>query len=166
MVAFKDGGSVGDVSFFKEGSNRHLVLPSGRSIVYRNCTKRTEVNPFTGKEQEVIYRKDYRKKGFPVKVWGGILCENVVQAYARDVLTDALVRLDREGFRTVGSVHDEVIVEASAEDDLHRIGAIMTTAPKWMPGFPLAAEGAGPIARYRKADGVWGFANYKEKWRL
>lgn len=166
MTAFKEGGSVGDVSFFKDGSNRHLVLPSGRSIVYRNCTKRTEVNPFTGKEQEVIYRKDYRKKGFPVKVWGGIICENVVQGYARDVLTDALVRLDREGFRTVGSVHDEVIVEASTEDDLHRIGEIMTTAPRWMNGFPLAAEGAGPIARYRKADGSWGFANYKEKWRL
>ena len=166
MTAFKEGGSVGDVSFFKDGSNRHLVLPSGRSIVYRNCTKRNEVNPFTGKEQEVIYRKDYRKKGFPVKVWGGIICENVVQAYARDVLTDALVRLDREGFRAVGSVHDEVIVEASTEDDLYRIGEIMTRAPKWMTGFPLAAEGAGPIARYRKADGTWGFANYKEKWRL
>lgn len=166
MTAFKEGGSVGDVSFFKDGSNRHLVLPSGRSIVYRNCTKRTEINPFTGKDQEVIYRKDYRKKGFPVKVWGGIICENVVQAYARDVLTDALVRLDREGFRAVGSVHDEVIVEASTEDDLHRIGEIMTTAPHWMTGFPLAAEGAGPIARYRKADGTWGFANYKEKWRL
>lgn len=166
MKAFKEGGSVGDVSFFKDGSNRHLVLPSGRSIVYRNCTKRTEVNPFTGKEQEVIYRKDHRKKGFPVKVWGGILCENVVQGYARDVLTDALVRLDREGFHAVGSVHDEVIVEASTEDDLHRIGEIMTTAPHWMTGFPLAAEGSGPIARYRKADGEWGFANYKEKWRL
>lgn len=166
MTAFKEGGSVGDVSFFKDGSNRHLVLPSGRSIVYRSCTKRTEINPFTGKDQEVIYRKDYRKKGFPVKVWGGIICENVVQAYARDVLTDALVRLDREGFRTVGSVHDEVIVEASTEDELHRIGEIMTTAPKWMTGFPLAAEGAGPIARYRKADGTWGFANYKERWRL
>jgi DNA polymerase len=166
MTAFKEGGSVGDVSFFKDGSNRHLVLPSGRSIVYRNCTKRTEVNPFTGKEQEVIYRKDYRKKGFPVKVWGGIICENLVQAYARDVLTDALVRLDREGFRTVGSVHDEVIVEASTESELHRIGEIMTTAPNWMSNFPLAAEGAGPIARYRKADGTWGFANYKEKWRL
>ena len=99
-------------------------------------------------------------------MWGGIICENVVQAYARDVLTDALVRLDREGFRAVGSVHDEVIVEASTEDDLHRIGEIMTTAPHWMTGFPLAAEGAGPIARYRKADGTWGFANYKERWRL
>ena len=166
MTAFKEGGSVGDVSFFKEGSNRHLVLPSGRSIVYRNCTKRNEVNPFTGKEQEVIYRKDYRKKGSPVKVWGGIICENVVQAYARDVLTDALVRLDHGGFRAVGSVHDEVIVEASTERELHRIGEIMTTAPRWMTDFPLAAEGAGPIARYRKADGTWGFANYKEKWRL
>ena len=166
MVAFKAGGSVGDVSFFKDGSNRHLVLPSGRSIVYRNCTKRTEVNPFTGKEQEVIYRKDYRKKGFPVKVWGGVLTENIVQAYARDLLTYALVGLEREGFRVVGSVHDEVIVESSTEDDLHRIGEIMTTAPKWASGFPLAAEGAGPIARYRKADGTWGFANYKEKWRL
>ena len=162
MTAFKEGGSVGDVSFFKEGSNRHLVLPSGRSIVYRGCTKRTEVNPFTGKEQEVIYRKDYRKKGHPTKFWPGIACENVVQAVARDILTSALVRLEREHFRVVGSVHDEVIVEANTEGDLHRIGAIMTTAPDWLPDFPLAA-GASPIlSRYRKAEDDWMFSNYHE----
>ena len=85
---------------------------------------------------------------FVVRASGGpMIVHNCTQAIARDVLADALLALDAEGFPVVGHVHDEVIVEGL--HDLDTVAEVMTTASTWTEGLPLDAEGY-QCPRYRK----------------
>ncbi|MDY2698111.1 MAG: hypothetical protein SOV61_00960, partial [Lachnospiraceae bacterium] len=78
-------------------------------------------------------------------------CENVTQAVSCDLLCDALLRLEANGFETVLTVHDEAITEApdTPEYSLERMASLMTELPDWAKGLPLAAAGFEAY-RYRK----------------
>ena len=78
-------------------------------------------------------------------------CENLIQAIACDLLCDALLRLDHAGYKTVLTVHDEAITEASdtADYSLEKMSALMTELPTWATGLPLAAAGYEAY-RYKK----------------
>ena len=91
--------------------------------------------------------RDPRRGGARVETYGGRVTENITQAVARDVLSDALIALTDEGFDVVGHVHDEVLVEG--ESSVAEISKIMTTSSKWSAGLPLDAEGY-QCPRYRK----------------
>ena len=115
--------------------NATVDLPSGRSLTYRNVTidgdSLTAIIPRLGKL-------------LPLKFWGGILTENAVQAMARCVFMDRCLEIEKLGIQIVMRVHDEVVCvvpEATAESDLNAIISVMSTAPTWAPGLPLAAEG-------------------------
>lgn len=85
------------------------------------------------------------KNGTRMSTWGGKLTENVVQAVARDVFADALLRLDDAGHRVVWHVHDEVIVEcpeADAPAVLTEVIHTLSAPPAWARDLPLAAEGS------------------------
>ena len=56
-----------------------------------------------------------------------------------------LLRVDKAGYKIVMHVHDEVVVEADAdeaEEVLHNIIKIMSEPPTWIPDIPVAAEGS------------------------
>lgn len=112
-------------------SDYEVELPSGRNLVYRDVrsnggwTAQTELG---GKRQ---------------RFYGGKLCENLVQAVARDVFAEALLRLEGAGFEVIFHVHDEAVCEVDsslAQAAAARIEQIMSTTPDWLPGCPLAAE--------------------------
>ena len=73
----------------------------------------------------------------------------MTQAACRDLLAEALVRLEDAGFRTVLHVHDEVVVETGSADDESRVVAICTGMPPWADGLPIAAK-AFTTRYYRK----------------
>jgi hypothetical protein len=76
--------------------------------------------------------------------YGGKLCENMIQAMARDVFAEGLLRVEAAGFNPILTVHDEVVCElpeATAAAALPEIIRLMTVAPAWAPDLPLAAEG-------------------------
>lgn len=83
-------------------------------------------------------------KGRPqTKFYGGKLVENLVQATARDVLADMILRIEAAGFPVVLHVHDEIVAEVSndtAPAALAEIRRIMSTPPKWMPTLPVECE--------------------------
>jgi DNA polymerase len=87
-----------------------------------------------------------------IESYGGKLLENIVQAFARDVLAHAMLELDKLGYSIVLHVHDEVVVEvpaSEAEAALDTINEVLATPPDWAADLPLAA--AGFISnRYRK----------------
>lgn len=78
-------------------------------------------------------------------------CENVTQAVACDLLCEALLNLEAEGYQTVLTVHDEAICEVpdTAAFSAERMEKIMCRLPKWAAGLPLAAAGFESL-RYRK----------------
>lgn len=107
-----------------------ILLPSGRRLIYRN------VHPFFREWMCTV-------QGRTVTTYGGKLTENLVQATARDIFCGHLLAIAEAGYTIRFHVHDEVIVEVpeeQAEEAAAKINDIMSTAPVWMPGLPLAAE--------------------------
>jgi DNA polymerase bacteriophage-type len=119
-----------------------IVLPNGMSLKYPNLRMQAEINPETkkptGKTQYV-----YGLEGTPAqKLYAGRVCNNVVQATARIVMSDALLRIERR-YPIKGAVHDEGIMlvpEAGAGEARDWIYAQMVQEPKWMQGIPLDAD--------------------------
>ena len=70
--------------------------------------------------------------------YGGLFCENLTQAIARDLMADALLRLDQAGFHPILSIHDEALCQTDAPASA--IAEIMHTPPPWASGLPLAAK--------------------------
>jgi DNA polymerase len=83
-------------------------------------------------------------KGKPRKrFYGGLLVENLIQATARDVLADMVLKIEAAGIPVVLTVHDEVVCEVAedrAQEALGLIERIMSTPPEWMPALPVACE--------------------------
>jgi len=79
-----------------------------------------------------------------MKLYGGLLVENLVQATARDIMADALLRIEAAGLPVVLHVHDSVTVEVAENEGqaaLDLMIQLLTEEPLYMPGLPLAAEG-------------------------
>lgn len=75
---------------------------------------------------------------------GGKLTENVVQAIARDVLSEGLLRADDYGFGVCGHVHDEIVTEQindPFEPGYKELENLMATPVLWAPDLPLGAAG-------------------------
>ena len=85
-----------------------------------------------------------------LSTYGGKLVENIVQAVARDCLTEILKRIDAKGWDIVFHVHDEVIVDAPLEVHTDDLCALMAEPIPWAPGLPL--KGAGFEAMYYMKD--------------
>ena len=128
-----------------------IKLPSGRKLFYQSPG-------FTLNQWE---NESIRYKGMDqttkqwgwVDTYGGKLTENIVQAIARDLLAEAMIRLDNQGYEIVMHVHDEAVVEVVVEDaDLHlnNICATMGLADSRYAGVPFPAEGY--ITPYYKKD--------------
>lgn len=146
-MAFRKGDRpVGDRIYVeRDGNDRLIRLPSGRAITYHNVAGKWEDTKW-GRKQKIVYTDP---AWYPAKssTYGGKLTENVTQAVARDVLSEALVRLVDRGHTVVGHVHDEILVEGFGSVD--EISKIMVEQPTWAEGLPLAAEGF-TAPRYRK----------------
>lgn len=79
-----------------------------------------------------------------MKLWGGVVAENLSQGLARDIFSDMILRLESAGLTLIFHVHDEVVIEcdeADAKETLNKTIGIMSTPPEWIPDIPLAAEG-------------------------
>lgn len=80
----------------------------------------------------------------PVHTWGGSMTENIVQALAREIFADAMLRVERAGIPVAWHIHDEMVarVPSDAADDANEeMGRILATPPEWIKDIPLGAEG-------------------------
>jgi len=83
-------------------------------------------------------------------MYGGLLVENFVQAIARDIMADAMLRLEQSGYPLVLTVHDEIIADVpNDQGTLSEFTDIMSTMPSWAAECPAAVEG-WEGTRYRK----------------
>ena len=92
------------------------------------------------------------KQWISIDTYGGKLTENIVQAVSRDLLGDAMLRMEKAGYGIVGSIHDEVITEVPEENAqlwYDNLVKIMSTPPLWAQDLPLNADG-GVMDFYQK----------------
>lgn len=115
-----------------------ITLPSGRQLAY--VKPKIGQNHF-GSESLTYEGVGATKKWERIESYGPKFVENIVQAISRDILCDAMRRLDSMGFSTVMSVHDEVVIEASDEVSLEVVCRYMAETPPWAEGLLLRADG-------------------------
>ena len=115
-----------------------ITLPSGRRLAY--VKPRIGENRFGG--ESVTYEGvGGTKKWERLESYGAKFVENIVQGTARDILAEAMLRLDNAGYNIVMHVHDEAVIEAPDGTSLEDICDVMGQTPKWADGLLLRADG-------------------------
>lgn len=132
------GGYIGKFEY----SGNQVMMKRGLPLNFNNM--RTQINPEDGRLEFVYSRFNQRtRKTSDIRLWQGLLVENIVQAAARDVLVNCLLTAQDMGYRCVGSVHDELlfVVEKECEPEAMKdIQRAMTTPPAWLVNCPLECE--------------------------
>jgi len=120
-----------------------IWLPNGMSLKYPEMKKATGDK---GWDEWSYQSGDQRKK-----IYGGLLCENIVQALARIIVGWQMLQISKK-HRVVMTTHDEVVAmpkTAQAEACIKFMAKWMSTAPAWCSDIPLNCEG-GWAANYSK----------------
>jgi DNA polymerase bacteriophage-type len=143
--AVRDRGQIircGHLAFLCKGTFLFLKLPSGRKLAYPY--PRIEIEDL---EHQVVVTKDnsagqWRDCRHGNGLYGGLLTENVVQAISRDLLAEAMLRIEAAGYPIVLHVHDEVVAEVVPEGfgSAKHFARLMTRVPVWAGGLPIAAK--------------------------
>jgi DNA polymerase len=124
------------------------TLLNGKRIFYQNARTAPQLSRF-GRLNWTYWA--YRKGRWrEIEPYGGQLTENVVQALARELLVDAMLRFEARGFPIVMHTHDELVIEHPAITE-ELIKEIMEEPPDWAAklGVPVMVE-AWVGTRYRK----------------
>lgn len=134
-----------------------MTLPSGRVMSYPgvglSVSKETDEDGKVSTNVRIKYQGENqltRKWGFQY-TYSGKLVENCTQALCRDLLANALLNVEANGYPIVLHVHDEIICETpdTPEYNVAELERLMCELPEWAEGFPLVAEGA-EMKRYAK----------------
>ncbi len=131
--------TVGRVGFQFSANTLWIVLPSGRRLAY--IKPRLQPNRF-GRIAVTYEGLGQNNKWTRGETYSGKLVENITQATARDLLAEAMWRMERAGLDIVGHVHDEVILEMPAGSiTVDDVCTIMNQNPVWADGLPLSSAG-------------------------
>ncbi|MDD3250957.1 MAG: DNA polymerase [Lachnospiraceae bacterium] len=131
--------TVGRVAFSWRSGILFITLPSGRKLSY--IKPRLATNRF-GRMGLTYEGVGESKKWLRIETYGPKLVENIVQATARDLLAEGMLRLRNAGFDIVMHVHDEAVIEAPlGVSSVEEVCRIMAEAPPWADGLPLRADG-------------------------
>ena len=141
MTAYKTGerSEIGKIAFEFWSGTLWMVLPSGRRLAY--LKPRTQPNRF-GRMSLTYEGVGQNHKWSRQETYSGRLVENATQAIARDILAEAMARMEDYGLSIGGHVHDEVIIEAPiGKYKVDEVCKLMAIKPDWCEGLPLSAAG-------------------------
>lgn len=115
--------------------NGWILLPNGMTLKYPDLRK---AKGDKGWDEWTYQSGDMRKK-----IYGGLLCENLVQALARIIVATQMLWIDKK-YRCVMTTHDEVVAhpkKTQAEKCYQHMMKCMATPLPWCPDIPLNCEG-------------------------
>ena len=138
-VTEKQKTKVGKIIFEYKSGILFITLPSGRKLSY--VKPRMAVNKF-GRDGLTYEGISENKKWSRIETYGPKLVENIVQGTARDLLAEAMLRVEGKGYPIVMHCHDEIIAEVpEGTGSVDEMCEIMAVQPKWAEGLPLRADG-------------------------
>lgn len=138
----------------------HCKLPSGRTLAYCDPRILEKETPWGEMKPCLTFMgvDPYTRQWTRQSTYGGSIVENIVQATARDLLAEAILRAEDTGvYRIVMHVHDELVAEADVMDgkplgNKREFEQLMSALPEWAEGCPVEAEApkGSPLHRYKK----------------
>ncbi len=138
-VTEKQRTKVGKIIFEYKSGILFITLPSGRKLSY--VKPRMAVNRF-GRDGLTYEGISENKKWSRIETYGPKLVENIVQGTARDLLAEAMLRVEKKGYPIVMHCHDEIIAEVPEDSgSVDEMCGIMAVQPEWAEGLPLRADG-------------------------
>ena len=138
-VTKRTGTRAGRITFEYRSGILFVMLPSGRKLAY--VKPRLAVNKF-GREGLTYEGISENKKWGRIETYGPKLVENIVQGTARDLLAEAMLRVERKGYPIVMHCHDEIIAEVpEGMGSVEEMCEVMAVRPSWAEGLPLRADG-------------------------
>ena len=122
-----------------------IYLPNGTYMVYDSLEYHRPDSDEDVRDFEADgYWRVKVKHGWK-KMWGAKLTQNICEFVSRVIVTQAMIRCKRMGFRTLNHPYDELLLlipdDSKAEENLQLCMAEMKRTPDWLPGIPLDCEG-------------------------
>ena len=136
-----------EMKFIYRSGCMFLRLRSGRYLCYPQ--PKIGINRF-GSESITFMGINTVKKWDRIETYGAKLVENIVQATSRDLLAEAMRRLEATGNTVVMHIHDEAVIDAPFNRSLDTTVQLMTKVPDWANGLILNA--AGFVSDFYKKD--------------
>lgn len=142
-------GARSNLKALVAGAYLYVGLPSGRALCYAAPREVTAAMPWSTPEMPAYKQSvefagvdTYTKKWERQRTYGGHLVENIVQAVARDLLAEGMLRLEALGYPIVLHSHDEAVAEVPKGcGSVEEFCSILAAPPPWAQGCPIAAEG-------------------------
>ena len=136
-TAVRERGRVvrcGCIAFKCTGGFLFLKLPSGRKIAYPHPRIIGD-----DREQRVVFADNAGGRFEDCRggkgAYGGLWTENIVSGIARDLLAEAMLRIEAAGYPIVLHVHDEIVAEVPAgSGSTEEFIRLMTRKPSWALG--------------------------------
>ena len=123
MLAVRERGQIvrcGRVDLKCTGAFLQIKLPSGRKLSY----PQPRIIEDERHDLRVVFADNaagqFKDCRFGQGAYGGLWTENIVQAIARDLLVEAMLRIEAAGYPIVLHVHDEIVVRGADRFRQHR----------------------------------------------
>jgi len=134
-------GQINDIlSYDSEG----ILMPNGLRIHYPAL--KASSSGFSYLADSRVFRKHTSGEGVAgnnwTRIYGGKVVENIVQALARNVVAEQMVRIGQR-YHVSFQVHDEIIIvvkEEEADEAMAFMIDEMSKPPSWAKDLPVACE--------------------------
>ena len=131
--------TVRNVGFQFSTNTLWIVLPSGRRLAY--IKPRLQPNRF-GRMAITYEGLNAANKWSRGETYSGKIVENITQSTARDLLAEAMWRMEQKGLDIVAHINDEVVLEVPKDSvTVEDVTRIMNENPSWAEGLPLSSAG-------------------------
>ncbi len=126
--------------------DHRIYLPNGCPVIYDS------LEYFVPPPEDAENYREFERRGFWrlrtrqgwKTMWGSKLVQNVCEAVARVIVSQAAIRISRQGYRILNWPYDELLclIPRDSHEDRHVQVLLdeMRRPPDWLPGIPLDAE--------------------------
>jgi len=144
VLAVRERGQIvpcGVVDLKYIGAFLQVRLPSGRKLSYPY----PRVIKDERNHQHILFADNAAGQFSDCRhgqgAYGGLWTENIVSGIARDLLADAMLRIEAAGYPIVLHVHDEIVCEVPLGfGNIDEFTRLMTRKPSWALELPIAAS--------------------------